>query len=74
MERGGQRPGLRAVDNDLDEPQRVRVLADPALLPAGAEVDPGDPLLVSVAFHRAGLGDAVGRSNQPLRDTASDRQ
>ena len=31
VQRGGQRPGLRAVDGDLDEPQRVRVLADPTL-------------------------------------------
>src|SRR5436305_1468834 len=36
MRRGGQEPRLGAVDGDLDEPQRLRVVADPTLLKSGA--------------------------------------
>jgi hypothetical protein len=52
MKRSGQRPGLGSVDGDLDEPKRVRVVADPALLETAVDVDAGDPLLVGLAVHR----------------------
>ena len=59
------------VDGDLDEPQRVRVLADPTLLAAGVDVDPGDPLLVGLAVHRAGVLDAVRGRGEPLGDAGA---
>ena len=67
----GQRPGLRAVDDDLDEPQRVRVVADPTLLAPGVDVDPGDPLLVgrrrpSSPACSTPSGVAVSRSATPV--------
>lgn len=71
MKRRCQRPGLRAVDGDLDEPQRVRILADPTLLASGVEVDPGDPLLVDAAGHRAGVLDAVRGRGEPGRHSAA---
>ena len=46
---GGQGPGLRAVDRDLDEPQPVLIGAQPALGGAGLDVVAGDPPLVGVA-------------------------
>ena len=42
----GQRPGLRAVDHDLDEPQTLGVLPQPTLRLPGLDVVPGDPPLV----------------------------
>ena len=71
MQGRGQRPGLRAVDGDLDEPQRVRVLADPTLRPSGVDVDPGDPLLVGRRRPSSRLlatpsGVAVSRSATPV--------
>lgn len=66
-----QGPGLRAVDGDLDEPQRVRVFADPTLLMLGVNVDPGDPLLVGLAVHRIGILDAVRSRCEPGRDAAA---
>ena len=41
-----QRPGLRAVDHDLDEPQTLGVLPQPALRLPGLDVVPRDPPLV----------------------------
>jgi hypothetical protein len=65
----GQGPGLRSVDGDLNEPQRVRVVTHPALLPAGVDVDAGDPLLVGLAVHRPRVLDAVRGSRESLRDS-----
>ena len=65
MECGGERPGLRPVDDDLDEPQRACVVAQASLGRAGQHVVPGDPALVrravevADALHRSGAGDVV---------------
>jgi len=45
-----QRPSLGAVDDDLDEPQGVVVVAQPALRLVGRNVVPGDPALVGRAI------------------------
>ncbi len=71
MQGGGERPGLGSVDGDLDESQRVRVFADAALLAAGGNVDPCDPLLVRLAFHRPGALDASRGRDQALGDAAA---
>ena len=63
-----QGPGLRSVDGDLDEPQRVRVVTDPTLRPAGVDVDAGDPLLVDLPGHRTRVLDTVAGRDQPLGD------
>lgn len=51
------RRGLRAEDEDE------------LVLRAGADIDPGDPLLVGIASHRARALDALGCGGQALRDT-----
>ena len=62
---GGQRPGLRPVDDDLDESQRMGVVTQPASGRTGHCVVAGDPELVCRAveitdpMHRAGAGDVV---------------
>lgn len=66
-----QRPGLRAVDGDLDEPQRVRVIPDPTLLVTGVDVDTGDPLLIGLAVHRSGVLDTVRGRGEPGRHSAA---
>ena len=53
---GGQGPGFRAVDGDLDEPDRVRVLAQPAPRLTGGRVETGDPCLVPVAVQHTDTG------------------
>lgn len=68
MQGSRERPGLRAVDGDLDEPQRVRVLTDSTLLSPGVDVDPGDPLLERVPVHRAGSRDTVRGRSESLGD------
>lgn len=66
---GGQRPRLRAVNADLDEPQRTRIITQPALGRSGVDVVPGHPLLVgrgvkfadfSQAHRVAYIGDVPG--------------
>ena len=52
VECGGERPGLRPVDHDLDEPQRVGVVAQPPLRRAGLDVVAGDPPFVGVPVER----------------------
>ena len=65
MECRGERPGLRPVDDDLDEPQRACVVAQPTLGRAGQHVVAGDPPLVgrtveiTDALHSAGAGEVV---------------
>jgi hypothetical protein len=71
MKRGGQRPRLRTVDGDLDEPQRVRVLAEPALGLPRVDVDPGHPLLVRLAGQLTGVLDAIGGGCQSDGDTGA---
>jgi len=68
VERRCERPGLRPVDGDLDEPQPIRVLTDPTLLAAGVDVAAGDPLLVGFPVHRAGSRNAIRSRGEPLRD------
>jgi hypothetical protein len=46
MQGGRQRPGLRAVDDHLDEPQSPCVGAQPPFGGAGVDVVPGDPPFV----------------------------
>lgn len=71
MKRCGQGPGLGSVDGDLDEPQCVRVLAQPALPAAGVDVDASDPVLVGLPVHRAPRFNAVGCRDQALGDAAA---
>lgn len=71
MQCGGQRPGLRSVDRDLDEPESVRIVAKSALRLPGCHVDPRDPLLVGIAGELAGALDAVGGGRQAGGDAAS---
>ena len=53
VERGGERPGLRPVHDDLDEPQRTGVVAQPTLRPSPvSDVVAGDPPLVGVPIQR----------------------
>ena len=52
VQRGGQRPGLRTVDHDLDEPQALLVGTQPALRRPGLDVVPGDPPLVGRPVQR----------------------
>jgi hypothetical protein len=59
MQGSGQRPGLRPVHGDLDEPQRTSVVADPTFLVPGVDVDPGDPVLIGLAAHRRYGRDSV---------------
>jgi hypothetical protein len=65
VECGGERPGLRPVDDDLDEPQRACVVAQAPLGSAGQHVVPADPALVrraveaADALHSSGAGDVV---------------
>ena len=60
MQPGGQRPGLRPVHDDLGEPQRVLVVAQRALVQAGADVDALDPRFVGVAVQLHPVGDVTG--------------
>ena len=48
VEHGGERPGLRPVDDDLDEPQRVLVVTQPTLGHPALDVVAGDPPFVGV--------------------------
>jgi hypothetical protein len=66
-----QGPGLRTVDGDLNEPQRVRVLANPTLLATCVNVDPRDPLLVGLTVHRPRALDPVRGRGQPLGDAGA---
>ncbi len=68
VERGGERPGLGSVDDDLDEAEGVVVVAQSTLRVAGGDVVPGDPAFVartvevgtSFAVHAIGAdGDGV---------------
>jgi hypothetical protein len=65
MESGGERPGLRPVDDDLDESQRACVLAQASFGRAGQYVVAGDPAFVPRAvevpdaLHPSGAGDVV---------------
>jgi hypothetical protein len=56
---------------DLDEPQRIRILAEAALVSARLDVDPGDPLLEGVLGHGSGARDTVRGRGQSLSDTGA---
>jgi hypothetical protein len=51
LERGRERPGLRPVDRNLDEPQSLCVLAQSAFRLSGLDDHPGDPAFVGLAAH-----------------------
>ena len=62
VQRRRQRPGLRTVHHDLDEPQPPLVRAEPALRGTGRDVVAGDPPLVGVPVQRPPVlncGDAA---------------
>src|SRR3954454_971958 len=71
MKRRGQGPRLGSVDGDLDEPQRLRVVADPTLLKTGADLDAGDPLLVGVPGHGPRILEAAWSRGQTLSDASA---
>jgi hypothetical protein len=52
VHRGRQRPGLRAVDHDLDEPHRPIVGAQPPPRHAGVRISAGHPRLVGLSGQR----------------------
>ena len=68
---GRQRPAFGTVDGDLDEAQRVRVVAEPALRLAGVDVVARHPLLIRLAGKRAGVLDTVGGGDQPVGESAA---
>ncbi len=68
VQRGGQRPGLRAVDHHLDEPHRMRVAAQLTPRLAGVRVPAGDPGLVGIAGQRRQLGHPTIRGSEALGD------
>ena len=71
MQGSGQGSGLGSVDGDLDEPQRVRILAESALRFPRFNVDPGHPLLVRVAGQLAEVLDAVRGGGQSGGDAGA---
>ena len=65
-------PGFRAVDGDLDEPDRVRVLPQPTPWLTGDEVQPGDPCLIPIAVQHAHTFDStVGGGGEMLREAGA---
>ncbi len=71
MQSGRQRPRLGAVDDHLDEAQRVVVGSDVALGRHRLYVDAGDPLLVHLAGHAAHASHAAGGGDQARRDAVA---
>ena len=57
VQRRGERPGLRTVDHDLDEPQALLVATQPALGRTGLDVVPGDPPFVGRPIQRSPCPD-----------------
>ena len=57
MQRGRERPGLRAIHHNLDEPQRLRICSQPPFRGTGLDVEAGDPPLVGLP------GEAPGRES-----------
>jgi hypothetical protein len=53
---GGQRPGLRPVDDHLDEPHRPVIGAQPTARGSGVGVCAGHPRLVAIPGQRGELG------------------
>ena len=56
VHRGGQRPGLRAVDHHLDEPHRTLIGAQPPPWVTGMRVAAGHPGFVGLPRERRPLG------------------
>ena len=54
---GGQRPGLRTVDYDLDESQPPLVPAEPTLRSTAHDVEPGNPAFVGRPIQRSPCPD-----------------
>jgi hypothetical protein len=72
VQRGRQRPRLRPVDHDLDEPDRARVLPQPPPRRSSERVATRNPGLVGIAIQGAEILDtAVGSSDEPLREARS---
>ena len=66
-----ERPGLRSVDGDLDEPHGLVVLAQPPLHCACLDVVSGDPSLVGRAVHVGSALDAIGGRDEVHGDPAA---
>ena len=74
VQRGRDRPGLRPVDGDLDEPHRLVVGAKPALRRAGARRRTRRPTArTSRRPCRLRRWTSPGASDQPLRHARSPR-
>lgn len=71
MQRCRQRPGLRPVHRDLEEPQRIWVVTHPTLPCAGVDVDPGDPLLIRIAGQLTGILDTTRGSGESGGDSGA---
>lgn len=52
MQFRGERPRLRSVDDDFDEPNGVVVVAQPSFCRAGIRFETGDPGLITVTSQR----------------------
>lgn len=67
-----ERPRLRPVHHDLDEPHRARVGTQPATRLTGLRIQAGDPHLVPVAGQRGQLDDrSVGTGHEPPSDAGA---
>ena len=76
MHRGDQRPRLRAVHRNLDEPHPLGVCPQPTLRLPGLHLMPGDPVLIGLTTQRTDgpknrclaprAGDATYRSANPV--------
>jgi len=68
----GERPGLRTVDHDLDEPQPALIRAESTLRGAGLDVVTGDPTLVGVAVQRPPILNCGTTASPHLRGSRGD--
>jgi hypothetical protein len=71
VQRRGKRPGLGPVDDHLDEPQRMLVLADPTLRDSDLNLMTSDPPFVGVPVHPAST-DNTAASRGSFRMRVSD--
>ena len=71
VQHGGQRPGLRAVDHNLDEPHRPLVGAQPAPRLSGIRVSAGDPGLVGVTGRLHSLLHPPGAGREAAGDAGA---
>jgi len=71
VQRRRERPRLRPVDGDLDEPHRLIIGSEPAFRCPGFNVVPGDPPLVGLAVHVVPVLEAPGCGDDPHRNAAA---